>query len=107
MVKIKILAILICTTVILTACTKNVAFEFLMWYSKVVTPLYKIWYNYKNKGDVTMGKYQRYNEDFKKEMIRLHLEDGRTKKSLSDEYNIGAGTTVHRRAVTHSVTTSH
>ncbi len=39
-----------------------------------------------------MGKYQRYNEDFKKEMIRLHLEDGRTKKSLSDEYNIGAGT---------------
>ena len=35
---------------------------------------------------------KRYDEDFKKKMIRLHLEEGRSKKSLEEEYNIGNGT---------------
>ena len=29
-----------------------------------------------------------YNEEFKKKIVRLHLEDGQSLKSLADEYNI-------------------
>ncbi len=39
-----------------------------------------------------MRKYRRYSEEVKKEVIRLHLDEGRTKKSLSEEYGLGAGT---------------
>ncbi len=46
-----------------------------------------------------MGKYRRYSEELKREVIRLHLEEGRTKKSLNEEYNLGAGTRTHSRAV--------
>jgi transposase len=28
-----------------------------------------------------------YNEEFKKRIVRMHLEEGRTIKSLSEEYN--------------------
>ena len=29
-----------------------------------------------------------YDEEFKKRIVRMHLEDGRTIKSLSDEYHV-------------------
>ena len=31
---------------------------------------------------------QHYEEEFKQRIIRLHLEEGRTLKSLSEEYNV-------------------
>ncbi len=46
-----------------------------------------------------MGNYRRYSEELKREVIRLHLEEGLTKKSLNEEYNLGAGTRMHSRAV--------
>jgi transposase len=33
-----------------------------------------------------------YETEFKEKLVRMHLEDGRTVKSLNQEYNIGAGT---------------
>ncbi len=39
-----------------------------------------------------MGNYRKYSEELKREVIRLHLEEGRTKKSLIEEYYLGAGT---------------
>ncbi len=39
-----------------------------------------------------MGNYKKYSDELKREVIRLHLEEGRTKKSLNEEYNLGAGT---------------
>lgn len=39
-----------------------------------------------------MSKNQKYEPEFKEKIIRLHLEEGRTKKSLTDEYNLGKGT---------------
>ena len=29
-----------------------------------------------------------YNEEFKKRIVRMHLEEGRTIKSLSEEYHV-------------------
>lgn len=29
-----------------------------------------------------------YNEEFKKKIVRLHLEDGQSLKSLADEYGV-------------------
>lgn len=34
----------------------------------------------------------KYNLNAKKKIIRLHLEEGRSVKSLSEEYNLGSGT---------------
>ena len=34
----------------------------------------------------------KYDLDTKKKIIRLHLEEGRSIKSLSEEYNLGSGT---------------
>lgn len=31
---------------------------------------------------------QHYEEEFKKKIVRLHLEEGRTLKSLSEEYGL-------------------
>lgn len=33
-----------------------------------------------------------YEPELKKEIIRLYLEEGRTLKSLTEEYNLGKGT---------------
>lgn len=33
----------------------------------------------------------KYNEELKSELIRLHLKEGRTQKSLEEEYNLGKG----------------
>jgi transposase len=32
-----------------------------------------------------------YEEEFKKKIVRLHLEEGRTLMSLADEYNVNKG----------------
>lgn len=43
-------------------------------------------YNKGNKKEgITMGSY---NDEFKKKIVRLHLENGQSLKSLSDEYNV-------------------
>ena len=34
----------------------------------------------------------KYSSELKQEVIRLHLEEGRTVKSLTEEYNLGRGT---------------
>lgn len=34
----------------------------------------------------------RYESELKEKMIRLHLEEGRSVKSLTEEYNLGQGT---------------
>ena len=39
-----------------------------------------------------MSKYHQYEPEFKEKILRLHLEEGRTQKSLSEEYNLGQGT---------------
>ncbi len=39
-----------------------------------------------------MSKNQKYEPELKEKIIRLHLEEGRTKKSLTEEYNLGKGT---------------
>ena len=41
-----------------------------------------------NKGN----KGNRYEPEFKKEIVRLVLQEGRTIKSVNDEYSIGDGT---------------
>lgn len=33
-----------------------------------------------------------YEPEFKEKVLRLYLEEGRTKKSLTEEYNLGKGT---------------
>ena len=39
-----------------------------------------------------MANYRRYEPELKEKVLRLHLEEGRTKKSLTQEYNLGSGT---------------
>ena len=39
-----------------------------------------------------MTKDSKYSSELKQEVIRLHLEEGRTIKSLTEEYNLGRGT---------------
>jgi len=34
----------------------------------------------------------RYEPELKEEILRKHLEEGRTEKSLTEEYNLGKGT---------------
>lgn len=34
----------------------------------------------------------RYEPEFKQKVLRLYLEEGRSKKSLNEEYNLGQGT---------------
>lgn len=39
-----------------------------------------------------MSTYNKYEPALKERILRLHLEEGRTKKSLTDEYQLGQGT---------------
>ena len=39
-----------------------------------------------------MARNRRYEPEFKEKVLRLHLEEGRTIKSLTEEYNLGQGT---------------
>jgi len=39
-----------------------------------------------------MSKYNKYEPELKEKILRLYLEEGRTKKSLTEEYHIGQGT---------------
>lgn len=39
-----------------------------------------------------MKNDSKYSSELKQEIIRLHLEEGRTVKSLTEEYNLGRGT---------------
>ena len=39
-----------------------------------------------------MTNDSKYTSEFKQEIIRLHLEEGRTIKSLTEEYHLGRGT---------------
>ena len=42
----------------------------------------------KEEGRVNMKKY---DEELKTKVIRLHLQEGRSQKSLEEEYNLGRG----------------
>ena len=35
---------------------------------------------------------KRYEQEFKEKIIKLHLSEGRSRKSLESEYNLGNGT---------------
>lgn len=35
---------------------------------------------------------KKYEPELRDKVLRLHLEEGRTKKSLTEEYNLGQGT---------------
>jgi transposase len=37
-------------------------------------------------------KKQNYEPELKQKILRLHLEEGRTQKSLTEEYGLGQGT---------------
>ena len=39
-----------------------------------------------------MSRNKNYEPEFKKMIVRLYLEEGRTIKSLNDEYRLGDGT---------------
>ena len=39
-----------------------------------------------------MPKTKIYEQEFKKKIVRLYLEDGRSIKSLNEEYQLGDGT---------------
>lgn len=39
-----------------------------------------------------MSKIIKYEPELKEQIIRLHLEEGRTIKSLTEEYHLGKGT---------------
>lgn len=39
-----------------------------------------------------MSSYQKYEPELKEKVLRLYLEEGRTKKSLTEEYHLGQGT---------------
>ena len=39
-----------------------------------------------------MPNHNKYSPELKERVIRLYLEDGRTKKSLTEEYHLGQGT---------------
>lgn len=39
-----------------------------------------------------MTKYNKYEPELKETVLRLYLEEGRTKKSLTEEYHLGQGT---------------
>lgn len=51
---------------------------------------------------------QHYEEEFKKKIVRLHLEEGRTLKSLSEEYGISkAGISILVKAYREKYETNH
>ena len=39
-----------------------------------------------------MSNYNKYEPELREKILRLHLEEGRTKKSLTEEYHLGSGT---------------
>ncbi len=39
-----------------------------------------------------MTKHAKYEPELKEKIIKLHSEQGRTKKSLTEEYKLGSGT---------------
>ena len=39
-----------------------------------------------------MANYNKYDPELKEKVLRLYLEEGRTKKSLTEEYHLGQGT---------------
>lgn len=39
-----------------------------------------------------MATYNKYEPELKEKILRLYLDEGRTKKSLTEEYNLGSGT---------------
>ncbi len=39
-----------------------------------------------------MRTHRHYEQELKEKIIQLHLEEGRTKKSLTQEYQLGQGT---------------
>lgn len=39
-----------------------------------------------------MSSYNKYEPELKETVLRLYLEEGRTKKSLTEEYHLGQGT---------------
>ena len=39
-----------------------------------------------------MPTYNKYEPELKEKVLRLYLEEGRTKKSLTEEYHLGQGT---------------
>ena len=39
-----------------------------------------------------MSNYNKYEPELKEKFFRLYLEEGRTKKSLTEEYHLGQGT---------------
>lgn len=39
-----------------------------------------------------MSNYNKYEPELKEKVLRLYLEEGRTKKSLTEEYHLGQGT---------------
>ena len=42
-----------------------------------------------------MPRTMNYEPEFKKKIVRLYLEEGRTIKSLNEEYHLGDGTVRH------------
>jgi len=39
-----------------------------------------------------MANYNKYDPELREKILRLYLEEGRTKKSLTEEYHLGQGT---------------
>jgi len=39
-----------------------------------------------------MTNYTKYEPELKEKILRLYLEEGRTKKGLTEEYHLGSGT---------------
>lgn len=51
---------------------------------------------------------QHYEEEFKKKIVRLHLEEGRTLKSLAEEYGVSkAGISIWLKAYREECETNH
>lgn len=42
-----------------------------------------------------MANYRRYEPELKEKVLRLHLEERRTKKSSTQEYNLGCSTLIY------------
>lgn len=43
-----------------------------------------------------MANYNKYDPELREKILRLYLEDGRLKKSLTEEYHLGQGTITYR-----------
>jgi len=42
-----------------------------------------------------MTNYNKFEPELKEKILCLHMEEGRTKKSLTEEYQLGQGTITH------------